>query len=371
MPVIVASPDAQEPGFFSRYCVARWPLPPLHETRPAVAALEALADRLQERFAVPVPLLVSNDDALRLVHAARGALAARFRMLLNEPAITAALLDKDLFAEFASGHGLPVPRCLSWEELAGEPGPVLVKPRVKQGADSAPGLDGLFDGNKAVIRESGPAARADRQIEPCRHALVFSEYVAGDDLELWCFDGVADGNGEVLACHTGRKLRCAPPLTGDSSYIELRENAALQSCARQIARTIGLKGIFNMDFKRDARGRFLLLEINARCCLWNYIGARNGLNLPRVYCDHLLGVKRPASAPWRSRYRWIDFQLDRAAFRALAASGMLDRASWIASLLKPKVYSLWSWSDPVPFLRVKLPRMHRAVRAGGEKAPSA
>lgn len=366
IPVIVASPDDDEPGLYSRYCVMRWRLPPLRDADAVLESLESLAARLRGVYGQPVPLFFSNDGYLDFVNTYRYRLACRFRMLLNDADTTHALLDKDRFAPFAAERGLPVPRSLHWEgSLDKHPRPVLIKPASKHGSNQVPGLADVFKGAKAILRANGEAVLSDPALHRMRHHVVFHEYIAGDDRDLWCLDAVADETGNILACHTGRKLRCHPPLTGDSSYIELRRNVELEAVGREIAQRVPLRGIFNMDFKRDAStGRYYLLEINARCNLWNYIGARNGLNLTKVYYDYLLTRARPAHVGFGRRFRWIDFKLDRAAYRALAGAGKLGRARWVASLLRPKIYSLFAWRDPNPFLRLALMRANRRVGRG-------
>jgi predicted ATP-grasp superfamily ATP-dependent carboligase len=357
IPVIVAACHDDEPALDSRHCTARWRLPPLSRPDAVVDSLVMLATHLRRRFRTPPPLFFSNDDFLCFVSANRARLERRFRLLLNDEATTAALLDKRRFAEFARQRRLPVPASLTWDGrgrdgLAGRGGPVLVKPANKCGMSDVPALASLFEANKALVRPTGAAVRNDPAIARARAHLVFHEYVPGADRELWCFDAVADESGRVIACHTGRKLRCAPPLTGDSSYIELSHNAQLKAVGREIAATLPLKGIFNMDFKRDpASGRFYLLEINARCNLWLYMGAKNGMNLAKVLYEYLVAGSVSAPAGYRERYRWLDFALDRTAYRVLAAQGHMTRTRWLATLAAPKVYALFAWHDPAPLLR--------------------
>ena len=367
IPVIVATHDAEEPALDSRHCAGHWRLPPLSDPEAMVDSLVALASHLRRRFGMPAPLFYSNDDYLRFVSEHRARLQGRFRLVLNDEATTLALLDKQRFAEFAVQRSLPVPASFRWDgrgpgSLASRPGPVLVKPAMKINAFEVPGLAALFEANKATVRPNGMAVKGDAAISRVRKHLVFHEYVAGDDRELWCFDAVADEAGRVLACHTGRKLRCAPPLTGDSSYIELAHNAQLEAIGRQVAAAIPLKGIFNMDFKRDpVTGRFYLLEINARCNLWLYVGARNGLNLAKVFYEWALTGKAVAAPSYRTRYRWLDFSLDRAAYRALAAQGHLTFTRWLATLAAPKVYAIFAWHDPAPLLRALGRRLRRRL----------
>jgi len=198
--------------------------------------------------------------------------------------------------------------------------------------------------------------------------LMLQEYVPGGDRELWSFHGFADEKGAALAWFIGRKLRTYPALTGMSSYLELAHDGALAALGRQIAARIPLKGVFKMDFKRDAAGgRWVLLEINARFNLWHHVAARNGVNLPQVAYDYLQhGIRRscPAMpARHRSTWRWLCLRLDYRAFRELASRGELTWAGWLWSIARPpKVYDLFSWSDPLPFLHHWLARLKRIPR---------
>ena len=359
IPVIVASPHRDDPAFSSRYCRERLHLPPLSQAGAVIEVLDETGRRLHERFGHRVSLAYGNDDYLRLVYTHRARLEKRFAMLLNEPEIGENLLDKNRFAEFARARGLPVPACLRWEagcadSLDSWSAAVIVKPCVKIKWDDSPVLASLLGGEgKALVFPDGKAVLRDPMIGRFRDQLVFQEYIAGGDLDQWCYDGVADPEGRILAGYVGRKLRSFPPDTGDSSYVEMADNRELEALAQQIAARIPLRGIFNMDFKRDPRdGSFRLLEINARYNFWLYMSARNGINLTRVLHDFLMNGTRPGEMKRRSAYRWIDFGLDRAAYRALSLRGELTFPRWAWSLVSArKIYSVLSWSDPLPFVR--------------------
>jgi predicted ATP-grasp superfamily ATP-dependent carboligase len=116
---------------------------------------------------------------------------------------------------------------------------------------------------------------------------------------------------------------------------------------------VPLKGVFKIDLKRDAlTGAFRVLEVNARFNLWHHIGARNGVNLPRVAYDYLVHGTRPAASPrYGTAIRWICVPLDVKAYRELSSRGRLSAARWLGSLASRKVYDLFSWTDPAPALR--------------------
>ena len=368
IPVIIASAQRDTASMASRYCTGTIALPPFENREAVVETLARAGRSLAEEHGAPVPLFYDNDDRLALVQDYRAALAPHFALLLNEPALADALLEKSRFQDLAERVGLPVPRRIDWEALEREPGPVLAKPRTRTAWDSSRVRLQLFGGDgKARVFASGREARANPLAGQLAGQLAFQEYVPGGDDAIWSFHGFAAPGGEVLESFVGRKIRTFPVLTGDSSYLRLARDRRLAALGCRIAKRLGLAGVFKMDFKRSAAsGRFHLLEINTRFNLWHYLGAANGVNLPKVAYDFLTKGTYPEQATAGTRYRWLDLQYDWQAYRELKAQGRLGTAAWLWSLAQaPKVYNLFAWSDPGPFLhecRARVRRIPRRVR---------
>jgi D-aspartate ligase len=368
IPAIVASPDPTEPAFASRYCRGSILLPP-YEHPKALNRLLAVGEKLRSIAGRRVPLMCGSDDALKLLYAHRDRLQRHFVMLLNEPAVATGLIDKERFQQLAAKRGLPVPREFRWDaaselslEAAGME--VLVKPKTKVDWHDSHLHDRLFgEGGKARIFANGREAMADADVAYFREQLAFQEYIPGDDRSLWSYHGFADEHGKVLAAFVGRKIRTDPPLTGESAFIEVAEDAALDALGREIAARLPLRGAFKMDFKQDPRdGRWLLLEINARFNLWHYLGARNGLNLVQVAYEYLLERARPVAPRAATTYRWLSLELDWRAYRALRERRELTFGRWIASIaLSRNVFDLFSWSDPGPWVRFWRGRVARRI----------
>jgi predicted ATP-grasp superfamily ATP-dependent carboligase len=300
-----------------------------------------------------VPLFYSNDDWQRLVQDYRSELAEHYALLLNDADVADALLEKDRFQPLAAARGLPIPRSLEWDELDRAAGPVLVKPRMKYRHPTPAQLRLFGAQGKASIFPTGPALRADAAAQQLRQELLIQEYIDGDDRDIWSFHGFCDEESRLLDWFIGRKIRTYPRLTGGSTYLELTHDEALAELGRRIVPALGLKGVFKVDLKRDSRtGSFYVLEVNARYNLWHYLGAANGLNLPLTAYEHLVYGKRPAAPRgYRTTHRWLYLRYDWAAYRELAARGELGLGEWLASLAQaPKVFQLFSWDDPLPFV---------------------
>jgi D-aspartate ligase len=372
IPVIVASSCADELAFASRYCWGRLSLPSLDNRRAVADSLLRAGERLAGDLGRRLPLFYSNDDWQRLVQDYRSELAQHYTLLLNDPDVADAVIEKDRFQSLAAARGLPIPRSLAWEALERIAAPVLVKPRAKFGHDASPAHLRLFGRHgKARVFPNGRALLADAAAQQLRDELLIQEYVDGDDRQIWSFHGFSDEDSQLLDWFIGRKIRTYPALTGASTYLELAHNDELAELGHSIVSALGLKGVFKIDLKRDSQtGRFFVLEVNARCNLWHYLGAANGVNLPLTAYEYLVYGERPSTARrYRTTYRWIYLRFDWHAYRELAARGQLGFAGWLASLAAgPKVCQLFSWSDPLPFfyrlnhLKSRLPRLTSALR---------
>src|SRR4051812_31661639 len=174
IPVIIASSERRTPSIASRYCARTIALPPIDERKAVVEALVRAGRRLAAEHGRPVPLFYDNDDRLALVQDHRAELAPHFALLLNEPGIAGALLEKSRFQALAEARGLPVPRRIDWDALDAEHGPVLVKPKTRTAWDHSSVRQQLFGGaGKARIFASGREAGADPLVRRLAPQLAF------------------------------------------------------------------------------------------------------------------------------------------------------------------------------------------------------
>jgi D-aspartate ligase len=372
IPVVLASPGAHDPARSSRYVQRAVVVPPWRgDGEATLRALIAEGEGLSMQTGHRLPLYYGNDNQLDWISRFAAPLARYFLVMLNPPELARLLLDKSRFYSLARQRGILVPREFSWsnhEEIAAHPGPVIIKPRDPRFWNDSRLRALIGAPAKARVFESGAALLALEEARPLRAQLVVQEYVPGGDEQIYSFHGFADERGDLLAWFCGRKVRTFPRTTGESAFLELVHSKDLERVGRQVLGTLALRGPLKMDFKRDERdGRFYLLEINARFNLWHYLGAANGVNLPAVAYHYLLDGERPSRPSYQTRYRWLNLRLDLQALR----EGLGDPnrsfgpSTWLRSLLTRKVYRLFSWRDPAPFVRECLRAVTGRRWAGG------
>jgi D-aspartate ligase len=368
IPVIVAASNPNSLSFRSVYCTGRYILRAGASAEETVDSLLALGQRLSAQYGARIPLYFGNDDNLALVSRHRRLLEQDFAFIINDEDVTDTLLDKEKFQRFAAERQLPVPRCFGLESLASLDFPVLIKPKSKIGWHGSQLFSEIFrHSEKACIFASGDELSDRRLKSELWGSLILQEYIPGDDRSLYSFHGFSDEEGRLLGGFTGRKIRTYPAHIGESAFIELVNDPELFELGRRIAETIPLKGAFKIDLKKHAdTGEYYLLEINTRFNLWHYLGAMNGLNLPRIAYDYLVHGARPQHVTPTAHVRWLHFGLDWRACQEMSSRGEIGLLSWAWSLLSTaKIYQIFSWRDPMPWVahwQANLGRLRGRIR---------
>jgi D-aspartate ligase len=348
---VVVTTDPRDPTLRSRYADGARVVPGYtgdDAQAETVRTLCQLGDALVAERGRRTPLLFGTDAQLAMVHAHDEELRERYLYLVNRPELGRTLLDKERFASFAARAGVPVPRTVGFGEEIG--GPLLVKPKRKtdwHGLQSA-----LFDGRgKARTFASARELRACDELREYADQVVVQELIHHRPDGLLSFHAFADEESQILASFVGRKIRTYPSDAGESSYIELASDAAIDALGRRVTRALGLRGPFKIDIVREeGTGRDLVLEVNARFTLWSYLGAVSGVNLPAIACAYLERGEIPGPRRARTDFRWLNFYRDYHAFRERRALGTIGVGEWLASLApRHKVYETFAWRDPRPF----------------------
>jgi predicted ATP-grasp superfamily ATP-dependent carboligase len=164
-------------------------------------------------------------------------------------------------------------------------------------------------------------------------------------------------DGEVLASCGHATYRTSPPLGGVSV---LRESIPIPedtySAAVRLAAAIGIQGPCEVEFRRDANNRPLLMEVNARLAATVYNAIFSGVDLPLMTWQWAAGlpVARVDRARTGIRTRWLHGDL-RWLRDNQRRSGRTDSVSRIAALwafatefVRSTHYDCIDWRDLGP-----------------------
>jgi predicted ATP-grasp superfamily ATP-dependent carboligase len=116
-------------------------------------------------------------------------------------------------------------------------------------------------------------------------------------------------------------------------------------------RAVGLRGLGNVEFKRDLRdGKLKLIECNARFTAGNPLVVSSGIDLGSFVYDRLAGLAaKPVGDYERGLRLWSPWD-DFLAYHELRARGELSFGGWLRSLAHRQVLPIFAWDDPMPSL---------------------
>ena len=149
--------------------------------------------------------------------------------------------------------------------------PVIVKPR--RGAGSR-GVRLIPD--RATLTAMEPD-----------EALIIQEHLPGDEFSV---DVLADNDGNVVAAvpRTRTRVDSGVSIAGQTVHDE-----GLEQTAAAVARAIGLRGVANVQLRRDTEGVPALLEVNPRFPGALPLTIAAGVDMPSLVVDLALGKPIP------------------------------------------------------------------------------
>jgi len=316
---------------------------------------------LAKDFAEKPVLYYGNDEHLFVLTRNRDRLEPYFRFLMPAQDLIEDCTDKVRFLELARQKQLPTPKEINCSDYTNsrEAGakvgfPCIIKPAVHKGwLDSTVIRDA--GGKPLKILFAANEQELDRWVTSIKKTdleFIIQEFIPGGEDEIYSFHTFADENSQPLACYVGKKVRTYPSIGGVSTYVGLIHNSEIARLGNEAVKTLQVKGPVKIDFKKHARtGKYYILELNLRYNLWNYLGTVCGINLPMLAYRHLSGLHYDTPADYKTNVKWLSFGDDfRSLVRYYRPEKEYTIGSWLWSLKSPKIYDIFAWDDPLPFI---------------------
>jgi predicted ATP-grasp superfamily ATP-dependent carboligase len=265
-------------------------------------------------------------------------------------------LDKDLTLEVARKLGIPQPRTIRIDELGDLPGvlaefafPIVFKPTVSWSGHS----DHRVQPMEVINRDEAIAVTAE--MLAAGSSVLAQEWACGRREGVTLF--LADG--EVAAACAHAAYRTHPPLGGSSvmrESIPLLED--IYDPAVRLAKAIGIEGVCEVEFRRDAQGQPLLMEVNPRLAGTIENAVHSGVDFPLLIWQLATGQAITPVRGYRIgvRTHWLHGELRwlRENYRRPGRPDSIPRgrALWtIASeLVRTRHYDCFDRRDPGPGL---------------------
>ncbi|MFE9220784.1 ATP-grasp domain-containing protein [Streptomyces lavendulae] len=262
-------------------------------------ALRECLVALSNRIGRPAVLIAMDDLSAICVSRIAPALGERFRIPHQPDELPARVADKAELSRLCTRWDVPHPETLipaSGAEAA-EAAWRLGLPAVAKW--SRPWL--LPSGSNlrsTTLVHSAAEARClyERSAEAGSSLLLQRFLPAGPDSD-WFFHGAFARGGHPLLTGAGRKELAWPVRTGLTALGRWLPDPAVEAAGLRIAERLGYQGILDLDFRRDERGRFRLVDFNPRPgAQFRLFTDDDGLDVVRAMYLDLTGQRVPESS---------------------------------------------------------------------------
>ncbi|MGW6559085.1 ATP-grasp domain-containing protein [Streptomyces hydrogenans] len=230
--------------------------------------------RLCARHEIDVLVPTVDAELVALAHAARAFEAAGVRVLVSSAEALETCLDKWRLAEACQGAvRLPDTR------LVGAPGaaepvggfPAIAKPRTGSGSRGI-----------VLVHSAGELAGL-----PQDGSYLLQEFLPGTEYSV---DVLTDAAGRVVAAVPRARDKTDSGIVVAGRVLDLPE---LSGIAEDTVRTLGLRGVLNVQVREDRAGKAALLEVNPRPPGGMSLTVAAGVDMPKWAVASLLGMELP------------------------------------------------------------------------------
>ena len=336
----------------SRAVRLRVTLPDLADEAAYGAAVVASLDEHPSRVVIP-----AHDGTIEALRSNREAISERAALALAPEHALAIAVSKSRTLALATALGLLVPRTISVESPNDAAAairdlglPVVVKPvrswvgRIGERRRIASWLaHSLPEAEAAIVRIAAAGGEALLQHWLSGRREAVSLLVAG---------------GVVRARFAQTSYREFPALGGASVLCEsLPLSDEIVGPAERLVLAMGLEGPSMTEFRRDERGKPMLMEVNPRMAGSVGLAVRCGVNFPRLTYSWAAGEPLVEMTTYRTarRSRWLagDLWNLRKSFESPGAPDVPGRASALTRFMadfvrRPSAIEPFDLRDPLP-----------------------
>lgn len=354
IPVVRVHPNRLDRSLASRYCSAVEVSPDFYASE---AALLDFLLALPQRYDGLRVLIPGSDDCAGFVARHHAELSAAFAVVAPPWPVMETILDKQLQYEKAQALGIPIPETYfpgSLEEvaqLAPELAnyPYVIKPLVAHSWRRA-AMKGVSQGKKGfAVRNAEELLGRYEEIARGDSRIMIQEVIGGADDQLYTFLSCFDAGSQPLGYCIRKKQRQLPIDFGYCTMTETCHDETVREQSLRLLAGLGFQGISGVEWKCDPQsGIYKLIEINPRAVNTTAIAAACGVNLALIAFRDKAGVPMTPVTEWADGIKWVNFEQDVWAGRALNAAGRLSWRDWWRSLSGRKVDAILALDDLRP-----------------------
>jgi predicted ATP-grasp superfamily ATP-dependent carboligase len=269
-----------------------------------------------------------------------------------------AILDKRKFADLAQRLGLPVPWSMtpaSMDELRANLDrvsyPCIIKPAHKE-EWWTPRFREVFGAYRKAIECHSREELLDHYEKVLRVSPrpILQELVEGADSQLYSVNLYYDRDCTLKGFYAAHKLRTYPIHAGQGCLVQTVKDDSIMDLSREVARKLRINGLCNIQYKKNPQGVMKIMELHVRNSVWSYLGKASGMNLYYMAYLDQLGYEYPYPHGYQAGVKFVDIKRDLKALHSYRKTGEWTIMSGLRSLRGKRVYHIFNWKDPLPFI---------------------
>jgi D-aspartate ligase len=211
-----------------------------------------------------------------------------------------------------------------------------------------------------VVQDEADLGARFLEMEAVGVEMLATEIIPGPDENIVGYYTYIAPTGEPLFHFTKRKIRQYPVGFGTGSLHITTWDPELIEAGMAFVHGVGIRGMANVEFKRDARnGELKLIECNHRFTAPTELLRVAGLDLAVFTYHQLVGAEPQPVGSYRTGVRLWHPVEDVRAFRQMRRSGDLTLGQWLVSIAGRNHMAVFSWGDPRPSVAEHLRRGSR------------
>ena len=329
-------------------------------------------EREGPRGAVIIPC---DDDSVELMARGRAHLVELgYRPIEANDEALLAMLDKERTYALCAEIGVPCPRTttVSTREEAEAAAarfdyPCALKPRESH----------VFAAHFGILAKAVRVHSPEELVTEFERtaelgvSMLVTEIVPGGDDQLCSYYSYLDENGEPLYHFTKKKVRQYPPEFGLGCYQMTTWDPEVAELGLRFFQGAGMRGIANVEFKRDSRdGVLKLIESNVRLTAANEQVRLAGLDIPLLAYSRVAGGPGPELRSYKVGVPlWHPIE-DVRSLLMYRARGEWSLRSWLRSLRRRQRFAMWRLDDPGPTIHSFSVKLRRRTGRGAASQPA-
>lgn len=298
------------------------------------------------------PIFCVDDDTVEFLAKNHAALSNYFALPVPAWNETQHFFEKDKSSLVARRCGVPVPReydAAGVDELLRLEieYPVILKPTFKKGYYSKTNEKAVYVADESALIDEYKAMNA--LIDESQ--ILVQEFIPGGPRVLYSFAAIFDGK-DVVQGLSGHRLRQHPMDFGHATTFAVCEDIPeLEQLATRFLRELNYRGVAEVEFMFDERSQtYKFIEMNGRFWGWHGLAAAAGLNFPKALFHVLLDQPVQRTAP-RIGAAWVRMLTDTPTILQQVLKGRMSPKTLFEMWFSDATDAVWSWKDPVPFIR--------------------